>query len=382
MSVLHASFDSDFTPYLAFATRDGFSVLNVDHLEENTFETSESGVGCIQIFRSNGTAMVAIVGSGDLAGSSPRKLKILDVNTRQTVCELSFQSSILSCSINSNHIAVCLESKIHIIEVNGMKTIKKISTATNSLGIMSLSKSVSPSLLAYPTSSSTGKVTVMNINALGAPTTAPDISYNAHKSPLVCLQMNGNGELTATASTIGTIIRVFNTRTGLVVSEFRRGLHHASITSLLFCPHDSILVVGSSTGTVHIFQLSERVELDTRASDQSLEVKPRNIFGIIFRAAFTSVQMELRNKNKNSARASFIARIPSLEGPICMTVMHGGVEGRGTGSYSNCGNGSGSAGGCGSGSDNADGNADSSISIGDSSDKKLYVVTASGYLFR
>ena len=76
MSLLHASFHSDVTSNVAFATRDGYSILDLEHLEQTSFETSESSVGYIQVFSANGTQMVAIVGSGDHAGSSPRKLKI------------------------------------------------------------------------------------------------------------------------------------------------------------------------------------------------------------------------------------------------------------------------------------------------------------------
>lgn len=345
MNILHACFDSDSNSQLAFATREGFRVLNIDHLEQNLFETSESGVGRIQLFRSKGTAMVAIVGSGDLAGSSPRKLKILDVNTRKVVCELSFQSTILSCSINSRYIAVCLESKIHIIDVNGMKTIKRIVTPINPLGIMAISKSINHSLLAYPSSSTVGKVTILNIGTIGILSASSDISYDAHKSPLACLQLNTDGTLIATASITGTLIRVFDTRTGIKISEYRRGLHHASITSILFCSFDPILVVGSSTGTVHIFQLNEKedLELPITPSDckqEQYDKKPRNIFRNIIRNAFTSVQIELRN-NKNSSRASYIARVPSIEGPICMNIV-----------------------------DNENG------------DKTLFVVTPSGYLYR
>lgn len=345
MNVLHASFDSDTKCQLAFGTRDGFRVLNIDHLDQNLFETSESGVGRIQLFRSNGTSMVAIVGSGDLAGSSPRKLKIFDVSTRKTVCELSFQSTILSCSINSKYIAVCLESKIHIIEVNGMKTIKRIVTPTNPLGIMAISKSINYSLLAYPSSSTVGKVTILNIDNIGILSSSSDITYDAHKSPLACLQLNVEGTFIATASITGTLIRVFDTRTGIKISEYRRGIHHALITSLLFCSFDPVLIVGSSTGTVHIFQLSDDEDLELSvpkldASQEQSDPKPKNIFTNILRNAFTSVQIELRN-SKSYSRACYIARIPSAEGPICMNVLNN-----------------------------------------ENGDKTLFVVTPSGYLYR
>lgn len=339
--LLHASFDSTLTSSLAFATREGFGLVNLDHLEQNPFGTSESGVGCIQIFTVNNVTMVAIVGSGDLAGSSPRKLKILDVATRETVHEVSFHSSILSCAISSKYIVICLESKIHIIDINGMKTVKKISTPLNSSGIMTVSKISNPTILAYSSSSTSGEFIVVDIDNLLQSPTSTNLSYAAHKGRLACLQLNSKGTLLATASVTGTIIRVFDAHTSLKLFDFRRGLQHASITSLHFCTSDSLLLAGSSSGTVHIFQFGSKECTETGPLPEILLIsKPRNIFGNIIRAAVSSVQQELRQSNSLS-RALCIARIPRPEGPICMN-----------------------------------------LTTPENGEKKLFIVTPSGYLYR
>jgi WD40 repeat protein len=320
IGLLHASFDSTLTSSLAFATREGFGLVNLDHLEQNPFGTSESGVGCIQIFTVNNVTMVAIVGSGDLAGSSPRKLKILDVATRETVHEISFHSSILSCAISSQYIAICLESKIHIIDVNGMKTVQKIITPLNSSGIMTLSQFSNPTILAYSSSPTSGEFIVVDIDNLLLSPTSTNSSCTAHKGRLAALKLNSKGTLIATASVTGTIIRVFDAHSSLKLFEFRRGLQHASITSLLFCTSDSLLLAGSSSGTVHIFQFGVKVCSEPVIPPETLSgLKPRNIFGNILRAAVSSVQQELRQSNTPS-RALCIARIPRSEGPICMNL--------------------------------------------------------------
>jgi WD40 repeat protein len=321
IGLLHASFDSTLTSSLAFATREGFGLVNLDHLEQNPFGTSESGVGCIQIFTANNVTMVAIVGSGDLAGSSPRKLKILDVATRETVHEISFHSSILSCAISSQYIAICLESKIHIIDVNGMKTVTKISTPINSSGIMTVSKFSNPTILAYSSSPTSGEFIVVNVDNLLLPPISTNSPCTAHKGRLASLKLNSKGTFIATASVTGTIIRVFDAHSSLKLFEFRRGLQHANITSLLFCTSDSLLLAGSSSGTVHIFQLGTTKDCSEPGilPETSSGIKPRNIFGNILRAAVSSVQQELRQSNTLS-RALCIARIPRSEGPICMNL--------------------------------------------------------------
>lgn len=348
MSILHASF-SDSTSTLNFGTKDGYHLLDLDHFEQ-AFETSQNGVSLIERFTIKGTTMILIVGSGDNAGSSPRKLMIIDVNMRRSVCELSFHTSILSCAVNSQFMIICLISQIHIIEVNGMNTLKVINTPVNTNGLMSASKSTNPTRLVYPSSTSLGKFTVMNIDETIAVSSTAEMSCDAHRAPLACLQMNSMGTFIATASQTGTLIRIFDARSGQRVCEFRRGIKHASITYLVFCPFNHYLAAGSSSGTVHIFHFNmdnaeeKQAEADMLTPMDPYEiVEPRNIFGKIMRAAVTSVQMEIKNKN-STARANFIARVPSGESPISMGLIDAGD--------------------------------------GDNGDRRLFVVTSSGHLYR
>ena len=347
MSLLHASFDSHLTSSLAFAAKDGISILDLDHLEQSPFKTSQSGVGLVHILKVNGTTMLAVVGSGDLAGSSPRKLKVLDAETKKTACEITFQSSILSCAISSQFMALCLESSIHIVELVGMKVVLKISTASNAKGIMTMSKTSLPTVLAYPSSDIIGEFNAVIIDVAIASSTASRTSCIAHKSRLFCLQMNPTGTLIASASITGTIIRVFDTQTSSKLHEFRRGLQQANISSLLFGLSDSLLLASSSSGTVHIFQLQREEKSEIMTHDEvstntntTPDVTPSSMIGMIFRAAITSAQVELR-QGTGSSRAAYIARIPNSEGPVSMCLTYPG-----------------------------------------NGEKRLFVVTLSGYLYR
>lgn len=78
----------------------------------------------------------------------------------------------------------------------------------------------------------------------------------AHKSPLCCVSLNTDGSLLATASEMGTIIRVFSVPRGQKLYQFRRGTYPSTIYSMSFNLDSTLLCVSSVSETVHIFRLS------------------------------------------------------------------------------------------------------------------------------
>jgi WD repeat-containing protein 45 len=77
----------------------------------------------------------------------------------------------------------------------------------------------------------------------------------AHNTALRCMALSPSGNLLATASEQGTLIRVFNTKTLDQVAEFRRGVERAVIFGLAFSNGERWLASTSDKGTIHIFDL-------------------------------------------------------------------------------------------------------------------------------
>lgn len=81
----------------------------------------------------------------------------------------------------------------------------------------------------------------------------------AHRSPVQALCLNPTGQLLATASTKGTVIRVFAVPSLDLVCAFRRGSVSCRIFGLLFSRDSTHICASASSGTVHIFKNSEKV---------------------------------------------------------------------------------------------------------------------------
>ena len=78
---------------------------------------------------------------------------------------------------------------------------------------------------------------------------------NAHQSSISAIVLNHEGNLLATASDKGTLVRLFETQTGEQLQELRRGSDHAEIYSLSFDLNSTLLACTSDKGTIHIFAL-------------------------------------------------------------------------------------------------------------------------------
>ena len=126
-------------------------------------------------------------------------------------------------------------------------------------------------ILAYPCDLTKGNVCLARLNepgskpaggkdgAAGTDTEAYG-SYQileAHDHPVTCLAFRKDGQWLATASARGTIIRVWDTDTKQLVMELKRSKigREAKIHSLCFSDDGTMLVVSSSTPTIHIFAI-------------------------------------------------------------------------------------------------------------------------------
>ncbi|CAN1219874.1 Autophagy-related protein 18a [Linum perenne] len=97
----------------------------------------------------------------------------------------------------------------------------------------------------------------------------------AHDSTLACMSMTQDGRLLATASSKGTLVRVFNTLDGSLLQEVRRGADRAEIYSLAFSSDAHWLAVSSDKGTVHVFGLkADSGSLATLTNDRTQAAAP------------------------------------------------------------------------------------------------------------
>ncbi|XP_067620617.1 WD repeat domain phosphoinositide-interacting protein 2 isoform X2 [Eurosta solidaginis] len=241
------NFNQDFTSISVLDGKDGFrifSINNSDKVEEIYARESPHIILIERLFNSSLVVKVT--------AEKPNCLQMLHFKKNQNICHCAYGSNILSIRMNRTRLIVCLADSIHIHDIRDMKMLHQIENiAPNELGLCTLSLN---SHLAYPISSTSGELRIFNATKL-----KPSITIKAHESRLSALNFSPSGQLLATASERGTVIRVFCVKNGQRVQEFRRGtMRCVRIASLVFSIHGYFLGATSNTETVHIFKIDEK----------------------------------------------------------------------------------------------------------------------------
>ncbi|ESR49212.1 Autophagy-related protein 18c [Citrus sinensis] len=260
IELISVSWNQDYGCFAA-GTSCGFRIYNCEPFKETFRRDLKSGGFRIveMLFRCN---ILALVGAGDNSQYPPTKVIIWDDHQSRCIGEFAFRSDVRSVKLSRERIVVVLEHKIYVYSFVDLKLLHQIETLANLRGLCCLSHNSSTSVLACP-GLQRGQVRIehFGLNMIKL--------INAHDSHIACFTLTLDGLLLATASTRGTLIRIFNTVDGTRLQEVRRGVDRAEIYSIALSPNVQWLAVASDKGTVHIFSLRVRVVGEDSSSSLS-----------------------------------------------------------------------------------------------------------------
>ncbi|KAL8706474.1 MAG: hypothetical protein Q9225_007949, partial [Loekoesia sp. 1 TL-2023] len=189
---------------------------------------------------------VALVGGGKNPKFPTNKVIIWDDAKQLAVVNLEFRSQVFQARLSRSQILVALLNSVSLYAFSSPpKKVSSFETADNPLGLCCLGSKI----VAFP-GRTPGQVQIVEIGT-GNVSIIP-----AHGSPLKAMILSPNGEILATASETGTLIRLFSTTNCARISELRRGVDPAAIFSLAISPSNNLLAVTSDKATLHIFDLS------------------------------------------------------------------------------------------------------------------------------
>jgi hypothetical protein len=145
-----------------------------------------------------------------------------------------------------------LKTRVYVYNFADLTLADHLETVDNPRGLCAVCPSPTNNVLACP-GASKGSVRIELYDAKVRRTVA------AHEGALARLALNASGTRLATASETGTLIRVWDTATGDLLQELRRGSEKADICCIAFNSTSTLLACASDKGTVHIFKLAGNV---------------------------------------------------------------------------------------------------------------------------
>ncbi|KAL5561512.1 hypothetical protein UlMin_031259 [Ulmus minor] len=242
--LLYLSFNQD-QSFFAACTDTGIQVFNCDPFRE-LHRRDGGGIGLMEIlFRCN---IWAMVGGGREPQYPPNRVMFWDDSQNRFLGELSCRSVVLSVRLRRDLVFVVMEHKVSVYNFSDLRLMHQIETISNPKGLCVVSQLArSPVLVCLGLQK--GQVRVEHYSSRRTKYIV------AHDSRIACLALTSDGQVLATASTKGTLVRVFNTVDGTLLQEVRRGADRAEIYSLAFSSTTQWLAVSSDKGTVHVFSL-------------------------------------------------------------------------------------------------------------------------------
>jgi WD repeat-containing protein 45 len=173
------------------------------------------------------------------------KVIIWDEAKEKAVITLEFRTAVQRVRVSRSRIIVALLNSVNVYKFSAqVEKLSTFDTANNPYGLCCLGTE----LFAFP-GRTPGQVQLVRISN-NIVSIIP-----AHNSPLSAIELSPDGEMLATASENGTLIRVWSTSSSNKVAELRRGVDPASIFSLAISPSNTMLAVTSDKSTLHIFDL-------------------------------------------------------------------------------------------------------------------------------
>ena len=248
---------------LCAALSDGFVVYSISPFEEKYHQKENRQLS--QAVTLTDSTKVVYCGVEGQRNFSNKSACVFDCSIRRPLTQIDCPEAIHGLYMLPKMFALALKNEVRIynFEPSGLYT--QLRCASNEHAPCDFIEYGNLYLVAM-CGRQPGTLRIVSVEATGS----IDISVTAHTHAISNIRFNRDGSLVATSSEHGTLIRVFNTKTGDKVNEFRRGSFSASIQCIAFSA-TNLIAITSSKSTLHVFKIDEKGD-ETKRSEISWKV--------------------------------------------------------------------------------------------------------------
>ena len=242
--ILYISFNQDST-CISIGTETGFKIINVCPFLDLYYRDMKGGIGIVEMLYN--TNLLALVGGGKNPVHPPNVLVLWDEKQGKEIGEIKLKNKIINVKLKENKIYIVTKEKIFLFDFN-LNLIDAFESK-NPLGLISLC--YKEDIVAFPDKKIEGNIRIKNYDK------KMNYFFCAHKTALSCFQLNQEGNLIATSSLKGTIVRIYNIINGILIKEVRRGTESSFINHIAFDPSQKYFAVSSDRKTIHLFFMNK-----------------------------------------------------------------------------------------------------------------------------
>ncbi|XP_066909778.1 WD repeat domain phosphoinositide-interacting protein 4 isoform X3 [Halyomorpha halys] len=246
-------------------------IYNVEPLTEKSHYDADAIGSLATCEMLNRTNILAIVGGGKQTKYPDNVVLIYDDASDIFLLEIVFSSSVKAVRLRRDKIVVATTTQINVFSFpEKVERLYTLETRNNPNGLCEITPFLTSErhLLVYP-GHKAGSVQLLDLANTEAGISSAPITINAHQNEIGCLSMDQQGALIATASTKGTLIRVWDAYKRILIAEFRRGTDPATVYCINFSKDAEFLCCSSDKGTIHIFAL-KNTQLNKRSTFSSM----------------------------------------------------------------------------------------------------------------
>ena len=260
------SFNQDCSCF-CIGTEHGFVIYKSSPLNDYYVRELNGGIGLITMF--NNSNIVGLVGGGKRPFSSLNKLSIWNDANSKVVLEITVDFKIIDVKVKKSLIALIGKKQIKIYYYDSLEDIldyqeiDDISIPQNNNAIFSINLDPNKHIIAYLTKN-TGEIMIKTYAKIDKENIDSKNQKNyitkkisAHQTEITLMSLNHQGDIIASCSKKGSILRLFSTSTGTLLKELRRGTDFAEIYSINFDKSSKYVLISSSKGTIHIFNVTK-----------------------------------------------------------------------------------------------------------------------------
>lgn len=189
------------------------------------------------------------------------KVVVWDDYHAKVILELRIHNEIYDLTMQNEFLFIITINKIFVFNYRELRLQEVVDTYLNPDGAFSVSnsnktflnnnymlKNKNRVILVYP-DLTLGYAHLINLH------TKSYLKINAHDDVINKLALNITGDLLASASKNGRVVRIFSCKSGVILQELRRGTEKADVYRLAFSNDSKFLALTSNKTTVHLFSL-------------------------------------------------------------------------------------------------------------------------------